>query len=379
MKKSFYTTFLGLVLSAGSLFGLAGHGFNDITNVYQWDSGQHHSVIGASTFINGIPPEDQLFPGPQLSGNNAQSVCNIFDTRHNHGKSKDLIAAVEFGFVDIQQYWWSLEAIFGNDVLTTTALSSVGKLVTIGIWDSSVGPNEQRRDNAIYLQDYVIQPEDVGIYDNFKSPCPPYIALSTYPLSPCTSGFYYSGNGSNIRPLYADPQGSGDHTRRAPPLDQQNPPNKPPFSTYGTIYTTIRLNKLVEVAGQFSVGILVDIPGEDAFKVVEPGDDISYNLLGISLVDCSRVASNGINFFGLLDPVSGLQIANNVQISNTNILDFQPVSNGFSPQLAFFTPGNVGSYQDEVYCIRAVPITKKIQRLKKEESSSSSHHRRCKR
>lgn len=221
--------FLGLwgvacMLSSQALFAINGHGFNELTGIYQWDSGRHSSVDGPST------NNAEGITRGTLIGNNAASYTNIFDTNHR-GLDKDTIVAVQVGFVDIVDSFNSYQCRGGN--LSITSIPTAGRTVTIGIWPASVGAKNQKRNNAIYLQDYVIQPEDlfnplkapssadstsdIGITSNYKSLCPSYyegcfcfdseiepslFCKATGPeCQDCNCVF--EGNGSNIRPSVA--------------------------------------------------------------------------------------------------------------------------------------------------------------------------------
>ena len=173
------------LLSTQSLSAFGGKGFNILTGIYQWDSGRHSSVDGPST--------DKADGVGELAtqGINAQSFANGFDTRHR-GLTTDRIVAVQFGFTDFVDSFNSFKC--RDNITGVVPLSSVGLEVIIAIWPGSVPAGEQRLDNAIYTQTYVIQPEDVfgtepttvdatsdlGITSNFVNECPRYNDLINY-------------------------------------------------------------------------------------------------------------------------------------------------------------------------------------------------------
>lgn len=224
-------------LATSSLLGFNGHGFNDLTQIYQWDSGKHSSVFSRDSARSiGFPPE-------ALQGDNSQSIAQGFDTRHRDGACADVITAVQFGFADIVDSYNSYQCREGRGSLPATPVSTAGLTVTIGIWPGTVAAGNQRRTNAIYLQDYTIQPasflgtepssadpaSDIGITSNFQIACEasyscPDCCLAALeqpgwgfnPCGPCVqdveeqgctgitgAGCIFPGNGSNIRPPVA--------------------------------------------------------------------------------------------------------------------------------------------------------------------------------
>lgn len=343
MRKVSAVTLLGMaVLAATSLSAFQGRGWNSEKERYQWDSGFHGTVssifsdtidsdlvpfptkVGANPYYGVVPgqlPVVQLAyePGPDLSDDNAPSTAQGFDTYHR-GKSKDKIAAVRIGFMDINQYSRGLASVLGEGTqgITQALLSPIGKTVTIGIWQAGKNgydgnQNNQRRDNALFTMDYRIKGEDVGVEDatEFTIKTPEYILdepafTGIYPsntLRVTTASKVKTGDGSNTRPLKFYPSELYDvtsiltylqnpkppissthpdhrHISRAgnfafqygvhgpkpfPKSDYEAPFTQAPFSQYKTKFTTLPLkNKhgkhtAVTVHGEFWVGILVDI------------------------------------------------------------------------------------------------------------------------
>lgn len=335
------------------LFALAGHGFNDVDGIYQWDSGRHGSVAIQST------DKADGFPALTFMNGLATSFAQKFDTHHNpdsykSGK-KDFIAAVQVGFCDISESFHSYASFFNINPRQTFS-TTIGTIVKIAIWDGTVGDSNQTLANALYTQDYQIQAQDLGIKSNFVQPCPPYNPKSAKSIKgkghcrdsdscPLSSGNLTSlkqGNGSNIRPLFFDPQGQGNHTRRERPYNIQDHFNGNPFSEYGTLFTTIVLDHEVEVSNEFYVGVIVESP-EDPNS---PNDDVNSVSIGMSVVNLAAKQGNGIHY-------QDLGLTNNTAIQVPNI---HPIANGYRaiPE-AFISPGSVSKHEDEFYSIRAIP------------------------
>lgn len=348
-----FTCLFGAFSANTTLYALAGHGFNDADGIYQWDCGRHGSVAIQST------DKADGFPSLTFMNGLATSFAQKFDTHHNpdsysSGK-RDYIAAVQVGFCDITDSFFSFVK-FLNINPRQTFISSVGTIVKIAIWDGSVGNGNQSLANALYVQDYQIQAQDLGIKSNFVQPCPPYDPKSpkskkgkgqcrdpkSCPLNSKNSFSSKQGNGSNIRPLFFDPQGSGNHTRREPPFDIQDHFNGNPFSEYGTLFTTIVLDREVEVSNEFYVGVIVESP-EDPNS---PNDDVNSVAIGINVVNLSAKQGNGIHY-------QDLGLTNNKAIEAPNI---HPVANGYiAIPHTFLSPCSVNIHEDEFYSIRAIP------------------------
>ena len=151
-----------------------------------------------------------------------------------------LITAVQFGFCDIVESFNSFQCREGRGEFPATPVSTAGITVIIGIWPGTVPAGQQRLNNAIYTQEYTIQPEDfagsidsspssadpasdIGITSNFQTACENYACCciaeietgGDWDFNPCGECFQnvienpecdlcaFQGNGTNIRPLVA--------------------------------------------------------------------------------------------------------------------------------------------------------------------------------